>query len=593
MPENDTKYQERLSKLRNIIEKSGLDGFIVPHTDEFQGEFIADYAQRLPWLTGFTGSAGVAIVLKDRAAVFSDSRYTIQMKNQVNADLYSTHNVVETLPTAWLLEGGYEGLRIGLDAALHTSAGLDRMRKGVEETGIEFVTLDDNLIDQIWDDQPPRPVGSVTLFPDEVAGKSSAQKRQDIANQLIEEGCKACFLTAGDSICWLLNVRGSDIDYSPLIHSYAVLHRDCSVDWFVDEQKLSAKVMDVLGDEVRIYDIDLIDDMVGKINGPVALDRKSTPLKFEELFLKHGIEIKDVIDPCAFPKSIKTESEQASIREAHIYDGVALVKFLKWLDDNQNIESISELSVEEKLASFRAEHPDYLGASFSTIAGFAGNGAIVHYRATTETSLEIKGDGLLLLDSGGQYRWGTTDITRTMAIGTPTREMQENYTRVLKGHIAVAHAEFPRGTKGQKIDALAREDLKSVDLDYAHGTGHGVGCYLCVHEAAANLSPKEERVLEAGMLLSNEPGYYKEGGYGIRLENLILVVSTEESDMLSFETVTFVPFDPKLIVFEMLSEDERQWLVSYHNAVQEKLSQHLDQTHQDWLNQQSQAFVQS
>ncbi len=571
MPENHTLYQERLASLRMQMKDLNLDGFILPRTDEFQGEFLADYAERLSWLTGFTGSAGACVILNDKAVVTSDGRYTIQLAQQVDQNLYSCADSTKISVGQWLVDHTQRG-RIGYDQWLHTPAQIEKIQEELTGTEITLVPLSQNPIDHIWHDQASKPTAKVTIFPDKIAGKSAAQKRGAIANELKSIGVKACLITMSDSICWLLNIRGGDIGYSPLALSYAIIYDDGTLDWFIDPSKITNEAKQALGHDISVKEIDEIERALKHIDGAIGIDTASAPIAFENMVVKAGGEYKAVKDPCTAPKAIKTPSEQAAIRKAHITDGLAVTKFLKWIADENGITPMSELSAEAKLEEFRKESSSYLEPSFPTIAGFAGNGAIVHYRATEKTDKVIKGNGLLLIDSGGQYKWGTTDITRTVAIGAPTQEMRENYTRVLKGHIAVANAKFPKGTTGKEIDALARAPLKEAGLDYAHGTGHGVGCYLCVHEAAANFSPRGEQVIEPGMLISNEPGYYKEGEYGIRLENLVLVHQEEGTDMLYFETVTLAPFAGDLIVMEMLNEAELNWLNAYHKDVEKALS---------------------
>ncbi len=577
MPENNPKYQERLVTLRKQIKNHGLDGFILPRTDEFQGEFLAPYAERLSWLSGFTGSAGAAVILLDKAVILSDSRYTIQLRNQVDSSVYPAENIAEISVGEWLYSNTKPDSKIGYDPWLYTAKQLSDIQDAVIDKNIEFVPLDNNLIDNIWSDQPEKPCAPVTIFPDEVAGRSSSEKRSDISNIIQSENCSACILSSCDSICWLLNVRGGDIEYSPLVLSYAILYDNGKLDWFVDSEKLSDKVIDHVGQQgVNIYSFDDMSARIGDIKGFIGIDPATCPLWFEN----HVPKLKNIKDPCILPKSIKSKSEQEAIRLSHIYDGVALVKFLKWLDETD--ESISELSVEKKLEGFRAENNNFIAPSFATIAGFAEHGAIVHYRATPDSDKQIQGDGLLLVDSGGQYHWGTTDVTRTIAIGRPDKEMRENYTRVLKGHIAVASARFKQGIIGRDIDALARKSLQEVGLDYGHGTGHGVGCYLCVHEDAAHISPRGDVAFEDGMLISNEPGYYKEGEYGIRIESLVLVQKFDD-DILCFDTVTFAPFDHELIEIGMLDNDEVKWLQSYYKDVIQNLSPYLSEAEKIWL----------
>ncbi len=578
MPENSQQYQERLVTLRKQIKKQGLDGFILPRTDEFQNEFLAPYAERLAWLTGFTGSAGTAVILPTKAAIFSDSRYTIQLKNQVNSFLYNIENITENPVGKWIKENVNTGDNIGYDMWLYTAKQIKDIKEDLAGKDINLIPLKFNFIDDLWQGQPEKPSAPVTIFPNDVAGSTSLEKRNLLAKDLKKSALNACVISSCDSLCWLLNVRGGDVEYSPLVLSYGILYDSGDFDWFIDKKKLSAEVLSHIGQGVNIYSFDEILSQVKKVGGAIGLDPATCPLWFEN----HISNFREFKDPCILPKSIKSKAEQEAVRFAHINDGVALVKFLKWLDENN--QQISELSLEAKLEEFRRENNDFIAPSFATIAGFAEHGAVVHYRATKESDKIVKGNSLLLLDSGGQYRWGTTDITRTIAIGEPSNEMIENYTRVLKGHIAVVLAQFKKGTVGADIDVLARKPLQEVGLDYGHGTGHGVGCYLCVHEAAAHISPRGEVAFKAGMLISNEPGYYKEGEYGIRIENLVLAQECDDnSNMLCFDTVTLVPFDPKLINIKMLDRREKQWLKTYTLDMQEKLAPYLSAEEKAWL----------
>lgn len=575
-------YKERLISLREEMQRDDLDGYILPRTDEFQGEFLAEYAERLAWITGFTGSAGMLGVLHDDAVVMSDGRYTTQLSAQVNAELYMTADMIQEPIGQWLAAHAEQGARIGYDLWLFTPQQLEKVKEHTDVKGIELVGLDYNLIDSIWQDQPARPSSTVTLFPDEVAGRRSAEKRGLIAQQIIEKDCDFCILTSGDSICWLLNIRGGDVVHSPLPLSYLFIYKDGSVDWFIDKEKVGQDVLSVLGQHVQICDFTDIKIMLRAPYEKVWIDPKSTPVWFVQLLEQRGVDIIYEDDPCAYPKAIKTPQEIEAMRKAHILDGVAVTRFLKWAHDNNNKTDIDELSVETTLEELRAENADFIEASFATIAGFNANGAIIHYRATPESNQNIVGNGLLLVDSGGQYRWGTTDITRTIAIGIPSNEMKENYTRVLKGHIAVASAVFPKETPGKDIDALARQALMDVGLNYAHGTGHGVGCYLCVHESATHISPKEDRPFAAGMIISNEPGYYKEGEYGIRIENLVLVAEYDATHFC-FETLSYAPFDLDLICVDMLTMQEKQWLNDYLESIKMNLGSRLSVEERQWL----------
>lgn len=586
MPQNTTPHQDRLNALRKEMNQLGVDGVIIARTDEFQGEFLAPYAERLAWLTGFTGSAGHAIILKDKAVVMSDGRYTIQLQEQVDAGIFDVENSVETTIQQWLSDNMTIG-EVGYDVWLHTPKQIDKIKEDLQESthdnSITLNGLKQNPIDKIWHNQPPGPQNPVTAFPHKIAGKTSHEKRKAIAQTVQEKECEACLITMGDSICWLLNIRGGDIDYSPLPLSFALLYRDGTLGWFIEPDKVSDDIKAHIGQGVDIHPFNQIESHIENLGGTLWLDRGSAAHALEQTAIAAKVAIHDEKDPCIHPKSIKTAAEQAAIKQAHISDGVAMVKFLKWFEDSASSSQLTELSVEEKLEGFRQENDDYLGPSFSTIAGFNENGAIVHYRADEKSNKPIRGDGLLLIDSGGQYRWGTTDITRTLPVGKPSKEMRENYTRVLQGHIALANAKFKAGTPAKELDELARAPLRQAGLDYAHGTGHGVGCYLCVHESAANISHRGEQPPEAGMLISNEPGYYKTGAYGIRLENLILFKNAMEEDMLCSETVTLCPFDPNLIIAEMLSNAEKEWMNQYNENIRKKLSPHLDGELLQWV----------
>ncbi|MFP4097296.1 MAG: aminopeptidase P family protein [Alphaproteobacteria bacterium] len=614
MPENTPLYQDRVLQLRKEISKEGMDGFIIPRTDEFQGEFIAPYAQRLAWVCGFTGSAGSAVILQEKTVVMSDCRYTLQLREEVNPDIFQLEDSTKTSIGQWLADNAKEGSKIGYDVWLHTASEIKKIEEHCADKQITLIACNSNLIDEVWHDQPRRPQGKVTVFPDEVAGKTAAEKCDDIAEKIKNKGAAACLLSANDSICWLLNVRGSDVAYSPLCLSYALIYIDGTVDWFIDPSKPGAEVAKKLGERVRVFGRDALQGRLSQLHTlhdeialksknaapdktTLWLDSNTAPIWFEQAARKAGLEILNAPDPCAYPKSIKTASEQEATRQAHIQDGIALTRFLKWIDEHQNTstEKIDELSAEEVLKQCRQKSESYIEPSFPAIIGFAANGAIVHYRANKKTCREIKGDGLLLVDSGGQYRWGTTDITRTIAIGQPDQEMKENYTRVLKGHIAVASASFPKDTAGAQIDALARRALHDAGLDYAHGTGHGVGCYLCVHEQATAISPREQKAFAPGMLISNEPGYYKEGAYGIRIENLVLVRKgddrTQSQSEYRFETVSYAPFDPRLILEDMLDTQEKRWLREYYTKIKQHLLPHLDKEECNWLEAQIRPFI--
>lgn len=570
---------QKLEELRKILADQGLEGFLVPRTDEYQGEYVPACAERLAWLTGFTGSAGLAVVLADKAMVMSDGRYTIQLATQVDQDLYALENSQEVTPEEWLKENVPEGAVIGYDPKLHTSAQIEVK----EKSGLILKAVSQNLIDIVWKNRPEAPCGKIELFPEKYAGVSAADKIKTIQEELKKNYADAVVLTLSDSIAWLLNIRGADIPYIPVALSYLILPAEGKAQWFVHSDKLSADVKEALQDIAEFKAEESLGTVLTDLAGQtVWLDPKRSSIWFKNNLNQAGATILEKDDPCILPKACKNETEQEIMKAAHIRDGVAIVKFLKWFEEEASKGELTELSVEEKLEAFRSEAKEFKEPSFNTIAGYGSNGAIVHYRADENSSLAIKPDNLLLLDSGAQYEDGTTDITRTMAVGEPAQEMKESFTLVLKGHIGLASAKFSKETIGKELDALARKPLQERGLDYAHGTGHGVGCYLSVHEEAAmGISPRAEKPLQAGMIISNEPGYYKEGEYGIRIENLVLV--KEEDEELFFETITLAPIDQNLIVTDMLDDSEKDWLNNYHARVYKTLSPLLDKETDLWL----------
>ena len=561
-----------------------LNGYLVPRADEFQGEFVAPYAERLKALTGFTGSAGLALVLEDKAFFLTDGRYTLQAEGQVDTKAFKVGDYIKTPIGEWIADHAKEGAVIGYDPWLFTPAQIEKISNKVRTANITLKPVEENLVDAVWDNRPARPQSQVTFFPDNIAGHSAKQKRDLIASTLKENGLRAAFLGLPDSVSWLLNVRGADINYIPSVLCYAIIDDDANVTWIIDPAKVDAAIREHLGEQVSILPPEGLQDYIKKLSGPVGMDFVSIPAQIKQLFDNAGIETQNFKDPTIRPKSIKSAPEQESIRRTHIADGVALVKFLHWLDEHAAGQT--EISVSDQLHMFRKEDKNFQSDSFPTISGFGANGAVIHYRADKKTDTALEEGNLLLVDSGGQYAgdfFGTTDITRTIAIGEPSRAMCENFTRVLKGHIALASAQFPKGTLGAQIDTLARKPLWDAGLDYAHGTGHGVGCYLAVHEEAANISSRGQTPFEPGMLISNEPGYYEQGAYGIRIENLVLVIEAEDG-MLKFETVSLAPIDHTLIVLDMLDDKEKAWLNAYHEMVLKTLSPHLeDEQDKAWL----------
>jgi len=580
---------DKLSALRAVLKKEEVDGFIIPRADEYQGEYVPESANRLYWISGFTGSAGVAVVLKDKAAVLSDGRYTIQLKQQIDSKLFETGDSTKTSAADWIAANTKEAV-IGYDPRLHTP----REISAFEKKGIRLKPLAENPLDAVWDDRPAAPRAKVELFPLSSAGVTAQDKLDQVAEILRAQKCDAAVVALPDSIAWLLNVRSNDIPHIPVPLSYAIVRSDGTLDWFIDETRLADSVRASFGNRVMILPPDYIDQSLAALNGKrVLVDERRTSVWFTETLKEKGADIVDLKDPVIALKARKNKAEQESMRAAHIRDGVAMVKFLKWFAEHAPRETLTEIDAERKLEEFRREAPEYRDSSFDTIAGFGANGAIVHYRASEETNARIERWNMLLLDSGAQYIDGTTDITRTIAVGEPTQEMKENFTLVLKGHIGVATARFPFGTTGAQIDTLARMPLWQRGLDYAHGTGHGVGCYLSVHEEAASISTRGVDPIEPGMILSNEPGFYKEGEYGIRIENLQLaredgLCESTGKPMVAFETLTFAPIDKTLIVPELLSADEQFWLANYHKQVFAKLSPYLDPATLEWLREHTQ-----
>ncbi|HEV2080498.1 MAG TPA: aminopeptidase P family protein [Allosphingosinicella sp.] len=592
-----SSYQDRLAALREQLKADRLDGFVVPLTDEHMSEYVGSYAQRLAWLTGFQGSAGSAVVLPQEAAIFTDGRYTLQVRDQVDGAHWSYQSVPETSIADWLKEHAPEGGRIGYDPWLHTSDWVEKARGALKEKGAELVAVPRNPIDAVWSDKPEPSKARLVVHPDEYAGKSSAAKRQEMAEWLKEQKADTAVLSALDSIAWTFNVRGQDVDHTPVALSFALVHDDGTADLFVASEKLGDDVRQHLGNGVRVHERIAFESFLGTLSGrTVAADPERAVAAIFEALEQAGAKVVRKRDPSVLPKAMKNEAEIAGHRAAQARDGAALVRFLHWLSVEAPKGGVDELGAAAKLQEFRQECGDLRDTSFDTISGAGPNGAIVHYRVTEETNRPLEMNSLYLVDSGGQYPDGTTDVTRTVAIGEPTQEMRDRFTRVLKGHIALATARFPQGTRGTQLDSFARQYLWQVGLDYAHGTGHGVGSYLAVHEGPQRISPAGssqsggDEPLRAGMICSNEPGYYKTGEYGIRIENLILVhavdVSGAEKQVLGFETLTFAPIGRALVDPQMLSGEEREWVDQYHAEVLEVVGPQLEGEALDWLREQ-------
>ena len=581
---------ERLARLRAELERQGLAGFILPLTDEHGSEYLPANARRLSWLTGFTGSAGTVVVLRDEAALFVDGRYTLQAEAEVDSALFERHQVPEHPPSRWIGERLPEGGRLGFDPMLHRSAEVERLRRACAKRGGEAVALlDANPVDRVWANRPPAPVASVRPLDVEYAGETAEDKRTRMGVEVKRAGADALVLTAPDSIAWLLNLRGGDVPYNPLALAFAVLHADGAVELFIDPRKLP----DGLGNTVVVRPIgafgDGLDD-IGRLGLSVLADPAQVSFGVIERLRAAGARIVEEADPCVLAKACKNPVELDGARSAQRRDGAALCRFLRWLEAETPKGTVTELEAAERLDAERARDPLYRGPSFPTISGAGPNGAIVHYRVTPASDRRLEPGSLYLVDSGGQYLDATTDVTRTVAVGEhPTDEMRRRFTLVLKGHIAVARAVFPTGTTGGQLDTLARTALWRAGLDFDHGTGHGVGSYLCVHEGPQRISKAGGGVpLKSGMILSNEPGCYKAGAYGIRTENLVAVVAGPkpeggERELLAFETLTRAPIDRRLIDPALLDAGERAWLDAYHDSVRADLTPLLDAETAAWL----------
>lgn len=585
----------RLAALRAVLPDLGADGLVVPHADAHQCEFIPANAERLAWLTGFTGSAGTAVVLPDRAAMFTDGRYTVQVAREVDADLFSCHHAITDPPSAWLARTLAAGTRLGFDPWLHTPHERRQMEAACTTAGAHLVALTVNPIDRLWTDRPPPPRAPVHPHPLIHAGRSAAEKVADIAATLRSAGQDVAVLSAPDSIAWLLNIRGGDVAHTPLPLAYALLFADERVDLFLDPAKETPDLRAHLGPHVTLTAPDGLGpalDALGRTAPVVRIDPQSTPVWIADRLTDAGATLAEAADPCQAPKARKTEAEVAGARAAHVRDGRAVIRFLHWLDETAPAGGVTECSAAARLEAFRRDLPLLQDLSFPTISAAGANAALCHYRATPQSDSPLTPGSLYLVDSGGQYPDGTTDITRTVAIGQPDDEMRRCFTLVLKGHIALARARFPQGTSGQRLDALARAPLWAGGLDYDHGTGHGVGSYLGVHEGPARISPQGGSVaLEPGMILSIEPGYYRAGAFGLRIENLV-VVQPDTSDpapadpgraFLCFETLTLVPIDRRLIDADLLEPSEQAWLDAYHARVHQTHAGHLPPDAARWL----------
>jgi len=595
-------YDTRLQQLRHWLKQEKLDAFIQPVNDEFQGEYIPDCDKRLTWLTNFSGSAGAAVVCaeeKQRSAMMVDGRYTLQAAAEVNAEYYEVMNIAETPMEQWVTKQVKEGGVVAFNPWLHTHNQVERWRRVLSKKHIALRALQADPIAVLWKERPAFPTAPARIQPDLLTGESSSTKRSRLASELKEAGCDAVLLTLPDSICWLLNIRGSDVPFTPFLLAYAIAHKDGKVTLYVDTKKITPDVKAHLGAGIEIKEKKELQkdiQLLGKQKSRLRFDPASGSEALFAMLQTAGCEVVKAEDPCQLPKACKNKVELEGVRQAHRRDGLALSKFLSWFDSEIHKGSgLTEMQVAEKLLQFRQESNLFQEPSFATIAGFGSNGAIVHYRAVEETDKRLEKGSLMLLDSGGQYQDGTTDVTRTMAVGMPTPEMRDRFTRVLKGHIKLAMAKFPEGTSGQQLDALARYPLWQAGLDYDHGTGHGVGSFLSVHEGPQRISKRMgDTPLKPGMILSNEPGYYKTGEYGIRIENLVTVVEADPSPdgrrFFCFETLTLAPIDLNVVEPSLLSAEEKLWLNAYHKRVYETHAKDLEPATEAWLRQATRAI---
>jgi Xaa-Pro aminopeptidase len=581
----------RLAALRTELARRGLTGFIVPRSDRHQNEYVPASEQRLAWLTGFSGSAGIAIVLMERALLFVDGRYTLQAREQVDTSLFAIEHLVETPPDRWIEENLTAGDRIGYDPWLHTVEGAERLGKACAAAGATLVAVEPDLIDAIWADRPAPPLGAVALHDVRFAGEAAEDKLARIRAEVAKLRADALVVSDPHAVAWAFNIRGADVAHTPLPLAFAVVPQAGRPSLYVDGRKLSNKVrsrLEALADVREPSDFVGALGALGRQKKTVRLDQATAADALARLITSHGGKVTRGPCPIALMKAVKNEIEIAGGRAAHIRDGAAVTRFLAWFDREAPRGKLTEIDAVAALESFRRDTGLLKDISFPTIAGAGPDGAIVHYRVTSRSNRVVAPGELFLIDSGAQYEDGTTDITRTIAVGEPTAEMRDRFTRVLKGHIAIARAIFPEGTTGAQLDSFARQFLWAQGLDFDHGTGHGVGSYLSVHEGPARISKLGTAALKPGMILSNEPGYYKAGAYGIRIENLVLVVAAApvpgtEKPLNAFETLTLAPIDRRLIVPELLTPEETAWLDRYHARVVEALSPLLDADSRAWL----------
>lgn len=572
-----SQVAQHIAELRQIMSEIGIDGYIIPHGDEFGNEYLPECFKRLEFMTAFSGSWGLAVILEDKAFLCVDSRYQIQAPQETDTEVFECICISDTPLNEFFKAEIFKNLKIGYDSALHTQAGFERLEKYLKDS--ELIEINHNLIDQLPSKKEGMdlPKTQIIIHPLEYAGKSVTEKLHQIAQTLDDNNTDSTIITLPESLCWLLNLRANDVPHTPYILSYGIFHRTGSLDWFVGKDRIGQEIKEYLPDNVYIHNLNDFYPALSDLSGTVMLDHAHSAAKiYNSLKInQHITKILDKDDPCLLPKAIKNSTEVQATTNAHIRDGAAVTRFACWLAEHSHTD-ITEIDCVKKLEQYRQETGALQEISFDTIAGTGAHGAIVHYRVSEKTNAVLKAGDLFLLDSGGQYLDGTTDVTRTFAIGEPTDEMRLRYTQVLKGHLAVAMAVFPEKTTGAALDSLARLPLWQAGIDFGHGTGHGVGLYLSVHEGPQSISSRSTIPLKTGMILSNEPGYYKEGAFGIRIENLEVVTEPKEiaggeKPMMGFKTLTMVPYERKLIDKSMLSEDEVLHINSYHQEILQKI----------------------
>ena len=597
-PESGVALSARLSAFREELTRRKLTGFVVPRADQQQNEYVAPSEERLAWLTGFTGSAGLAIVLTKEAAIFVDGRYTLQAGQQVDGKAWAVESLVEPPPETWLSAHLAAGDRLGFDPWLHTTAAAERLAAACAKAGVELVAVESNPVDAVWTERPPAPLGPVGIHAGQFSGEVEDEKLRRIQGEIAKLSADALVLSDSHAVAWTFNIRGADVAHTPLPLSYALVPKDGRPTIFIDHRKLSNATRDHLEHTADVEEPNALEPKLTALarrGAAIALDNATAADALSRLIQSAGGKAVRGSDPVSLLKAVKNATEIEGTRTAHRRDAVALARFLAFIDREAPSGNLTEIDAVEALETFRRDTGALKDVSFPTISGTGPNGAIVHYRVSRKSNRRIARGDLLLIDSGAQYEDGTTDVTRTIAVGEPTEEMRDRFTRVLRGHIAIARAVFPDGTTGAQLDTLARQFLWQAGLDFEHGTGHGVGSYLSVHEGPARISKLGTTPLKRGMILSNEPGYYKTDGFGIRIENLELVVAAEiagaEKPMNGFETLTLAPIDRRLIDVASLGGAELDWLDAYHARVRAEIGPQLDDATRAWLDQATAALT--